>query len=269
MKIFAITGAKGGIGKTTLAANLAVCLSKKNKKTLIFDADLGLANIDILFGLKNKKNISNVISGKKHLSEVCQIGPQGVYVIPGSSGIVELTNLDRLESSQLIQTFSDLCKDFDYMFVDLATGISDQTIQFTNAAQGIIIILCNDPSSFADSYALIKILHKKYKRKSFGVVVNKVQSERESCDVFSRFSKLTDKFLDIKLNYIGFMPNDSYVQKSANECKSVVDAYPASYAAQALDQLTKNVEIWSKTERHIYGGIQYCAHLAYKEELCE
>lgn len=257
MRIISITGGKGGIGKTTISVNLAVAFAKMKKKVLLFDADLGLANVDVILGLQPKKTIYDVLSGKSQLADICMLGPHGVKIIPSSTGIQKMAQLSPEEYVALIQSFSTLTDDIDVMIVDLASGISDQVIDFTHASQDILVVICNDPSSLMDSYAVIKILHQKYARSRFGIIVNKVKNQYEGYDVFTKFQKATEKFINVNMNYIGHIPQDDFINIAACERVSVVDKYPQTKAALAINTISQGIDHWHEDDCALEGGIHF------------
>ncbi|MFZ2315452.1 MAG: AAA family ATPase [Gammaproteobacteria bacterium] len=256
MRIISITGGKGGIGKTTISVNLAIAFAKMKKKVLLFDADLGLANVDVLLGLHPKRNINDFLTGDCDLNEICIEGPQGVKIIPAASGMQKMADLSSLESIELIKSFSSLTQEIDVMLVDTASGISNQVINFAHASQEILIVICNDPASLMDSYAVIKILHQKYHRVKFGVIVNRVKDDNEGLSVFSRFQQATEKFLNINLNYMGSLPQDDYIKIAATQRVAVVDKYPTSISAMAFNALCYGITHWGD-DIVLSGGIHF------------
>lgn len=256
MKVLAVTGGKGGVGKTTVSVNMAIALAKMGKKVLIFDADLGLANVDVMLGLKPKKTIYDLVRNNANINDVCIKGPAGIQIIPSASGIQELVDLDKDKSIEIIRSFSALNGDFDYMIVDLAAGISKQVIDFTHASQHILLVVCNEPSSIIDSYAVVKILHQSCAREKFGVIVNKVKSLNESHQVYLNFQHTVNKFMNVNIEYVGYLPNDDYIKIAALENVSVVDKYQYSPSSLAFMDLAKGVVTWSKEAESI-GGIQF------------
>jgi flagellar biosynthesis protein FlhG len=256
MRVICVTGGKGGIGKTTISINLAIAYAKMKKKVLLFDADLSLANVDIRLGLTPNRNINDFLSGECDLSEVCITGPHGIKVIPSSSGIQKMAELSAAESFELIRSFSSLTDDIDIMIIDMAPGISTQVIELTHASQDILIVVCNDPASLMDSYAIIKILHQKYGRDRFGVLVNKVRNLQEGYDVFTRFQDAIVKFINVSMHYIGHLPQDDYVGIAACEGVSVVDKFPKCEASLAFNNLCHGLNHWHE-ENSMSGGIQF------------
>ena len=274
LRIISISGGKGGIGKTTLSVNLSVALAKMQKKVLLFDADLGLANVDVMLGLTPKQTIADFLAGYCELSDVCLKGPHGVKIVPAASGIQKMAELTPAESVALIQSFSSLTDDLDVMMIDLASGISNQVMDFTHASQDILIVICNDPASLMDSYAVIKILHQKYARGRFGIIVNKARSMQEGYDVFSKFQDATTKFMNISMHYLGHVPYDDYITLAQRERASVIDKYPHSEAARAFHNLCHGILHWHDAE-NVQGGIHFFFErlienrLANKERLCK
>lgn len=273
LRVICVTGGKGGIGKTTVAVNLALAFAQKKKKVLLFDADLGLANVDIRLGLTPDKNLHHVLSGECDINDICVVGPHGIKVIPACSGIAAMAELSLTESNTIIRAFSSLTADVDVMIIDMAPGISSQVIDLTHAAQDILVVICNDPASLMDSYAIIKILHQKYARKCFGVVVNKVNNLQEGYNVFAKFQNAIAKFIDVSMNYLGHIPQDDYIAMSAREGYVLLDKFPQSQAAQAFTQLSHGIDHW-QNDATLAGGIHYfferllASGTAVKEAAC-
>jgi flagellar biosynthesis protein FlhG len=274
MRIISVTGGKGGIGKTTISVNLAISYAKKRKKVLLFDADLGLANVDLLLGLKPEKNLHDYLNGKCDLDAICMTGPYGLKVIPAASGIQKMAELSASESTELIRSFSSLAEDIDIMLIDMASGISNQVIDFTHASQDILVVICNDPSSLMDSYAVIKILHQKYGRVNFGVVVNKVKNIQEGYDVFSKFQEVISRFINVSMHYVGHVPQDDYISMSAREQVPLVEKFPLSESAIAFNDLCHGINHWGQ-DHALVGGIHFfferliTQNFTSKDELCK
>lgn len=256
MKVLSITGGKGGIGKTTLSINLSVALAKLQKKIILFDADLGLANVDLLLGLKPKKNLHDVLTGTASLKDICLKGPHGIQIIPSASGIEKMADLDLHESVTLIHRFAELTDNCDLMIADMAAGISKQNIHFTHAAQDILIVICNEPASLMDSYAVIKILHQRYARSRFGIVVNKVKHQQEGADVFNSFHEATSRFLNISMQYLGCIPQDDYILHAVRQHDAVVSRFPFCEASRAFTGMAELILTWLE-ETTLSGGIHY------------
>ncbi len=244
VQVIAVTGGKGGVGKTNVAVNLSVTLAQMGRRTLLLDADLGLANVDILLGVSPKETISDVIDGKCTLKEVMCNGPAGMKVIPASSGTQRMVHLPPSAHAGLIHGFSELSNDIDVLVIDTAAGISDTVVSFVRAAQETIIVACNEPTSITDAYALIKLLSTEYGLFQFRLVANMIRSNQDSKDLFTKLSNVTDRFLDIGLQLVGAIPYDEHVRKSVVRRKAITDLYPQSPAAIAFRALAQKVDSW-------------------------
>ncbi|MBF0402377.1 MAG: MinD/ParA family protein [Nitrospirae bacterium] len=251
----AVASGKGGVGKTNVVANLAIAMKKMGKNVLILDADLGLSNIDVLLQLAPEYNIQNVISGEMPLKDIIVTGPHGILILPATSGVQELTVLDEFQRLRLLEEFESFDEDIDVLLIDTAAGISDNVAFFCIAAQEIIIVTSPEPTAMTDAYALIKVLYTRYQEKAFSVLVNSVKSASEAKEVFKRLSTAADKFLNISLNYVGFIPFDEAVRMSVRNQRAFIDAYPNSNATKKIMDLA--VTILSRTEPVVKGTIQF------------
>mgnify|MGYP001295389393 CR=1 FL=1 len=243
MQALAITGGKGGVGKTNVAVNLSVALAKLGKDVVLFDADLGLANVDLLMGLAVEYTLADVVSGRRNLSEIVVEGESGVRVIPAASGIPEMVNLAAGERAEIIKSCSEQIATPDILVVDIGAGI-DQTVQtFVAACHTPVLVVCDEPASLTDCYALIKVLRHSKNIKNFNVLVNQVDSSLQGTKVFERLSSVANKHLDVGLNYLGCVPTDPYLKRAVQERRVLVNAYPRSPAALSLsscaDKLSK------------------------------
>jgi flagellar biosynthesis protein FlhG len=244
IKVIAVTGGKGGVGKTNVTLNTAISLAQQGKRVMVLDADLGLANVDVLLGLRVEKNLSHVLSGECTLDEVLVEGPYGIKIAPASSGSQSMTELSPTEHAGLIRAFSELQSQIDVLIVDTAAGISDMVLSFSKASQDIMMVVCDEPTSLTDAYALIKILNKEHGVFRFKIVANMVRNMREGDELFSKLSKVTDRFLDVALELVAIIPFDENVRKSVRKQKAIVDAYPTSPAAMAIRRLAKKAIEW-------------------------
>jgi len=238
VRVISTTSGKGGVGKTNVTANLAYSLVQLGKKVLIFDADLGLANIDILLGLAPKYTIEHIIKGQKKLSDIIVSGPGGIHILPGSSGVEELTNLSLSQRRRLIDEFSLLNEVYDFLLIDTPAGISSNVIYFNLAALEIINIVEPDPTSFTDAYALMKVLSVRYGIKRFKIIVNSVDSEGQAQDIFEKLKLVSNKFLDLELEYLGFIFRDDKLIEAVRRQRAVVDLYPYSRASRCFYRIT-------------------------------
>ncbi|MBI5057023.1 MAG: MinD/ParA family protein [Nitrospirae bacterium] len=255
IRTIAVASGKGGVGKTNITANLAIGLSKLNKKVLIFDADLGLSNIDVVLNLATKYNIKHLFNGEKTLKDLIVEGPMGIKVLPASSGIQELTELDEFQRLRLIEEFEAYDGDVDYLLIDTSSGISTNVAFFCMAAQEIVIVTSAEPTAMTDAYALIKVLFTKYQEKNFKVLVNNVKDAKEATDVFWRLATAAEKFLSISLDYLGFVPYDNLLQKAVRQQKALIELYPGSEAAKSIMQIADKIS--SENNNNIKGTLQF------------
>tara|TARA_B110000503_G_scaffold134392_1_gene213303 strand:- start:330 stop:1196 length:867 start_codon:yes stop_codon:yes gene_type:complete len=244
IKVIAVTGGKGGVGKTNVTLNTAISLAQQGKRVMVLDADLGLANVDVLLGLRVEKNLSHVLSGECTLDEVLVEGPYGIKIAPATSGSQSMTELTPTEHAGLIRAFSELQSQIDVLIVDTAAGISDMVLSFSKASQDIMMVVCDEPTSLTDAYALIKILNKEHGVFRFKIVANMVRSMREGDELFSKLNKVTDRFLDVALELVAVIPFDENVRKSVRKQKAIVEAFPTSPAAMAIRRLAKKAIEW-------------------------
>lgn len=244
VKVIAVTGGKGGVGKSNVTLNVAISLAKMGKKVMIMDADLGLANIDIMLGLRVTKNLSHVIKGECELEDIILDGPEGIKIIPAASGTKEMAALSDMEHVGLIRAFSSLSDQVDVLIVDTAAGIADNVISFAQASQDLLVVVCDEPTSITDAYALIKILSVDHNLFRFRIVANMVRSPEEGRELFAKLTRVTDQFLDVALDYVGSVPFDENVRKSVRKQQALVSLYPDSPAAVAMKHLASKIIKW-------------------------
>ncbi|MFQ5543909.1 MAG: MinD/ParA family protein [Nitrospiria bacterium] len=247
-KVIAVTSGKGGVGKTNAVANLAVSLASLGKSVVILDADLGLGNLDVLFGLIPKYTIEHVVLGERRLSEVMMEGPKGIRILPTSSGSEDMTQLTPEQKLILLTELEHLEKSVDVFLIDTAAGISSNVLYFNTVAQEIIVIVSPEPTSITDAYAIMKILSKRHGEKRFRLLVNMAGNPREAKEVFRKLTLVSDQFLNISIDYIGFIPLDDYLRMSVREQKSVVDLHPLAPSSQRFLQLAEDILEWPTLE---------------------
>ena len=244
VKVIAITGGKGGVGKTNVTLNMAVSLAQRGKRVLVLDADLGLANVDVLLGIRVTKNLSHVLSGECTLDEVIVEGPDGIMIIPATSGTQSMVELTDVEHAGLIQAVSSLQTPIDMLLIDTAAGISNMVVSFAQAAQDVVMVVCDEPTSITDAYALIKILSKQNGVYKFKIVANMVRSLREGQDLFTKLTRVTDRFLDASLELVACIPFDGNVRQAVRKQRVVVQAFPKTPASLAFKALANRSCDW-------------------------
>lgn len=248
VRVIAITSGKGGVGKTNISVNLAASFAKQGDNVLLMDADLGLANVDILFDLHPKYDLRHVIAGERTLDEVIVDAPLGLKVIPASSGVSSMADLSPAENAGLVRAFSELEFPVDTMIVDTAAGISDSVITFCKASQEVVVVVCDEPTSITDAYALIKVMSRDHGVKRFQILANMVHSNAHGEELFRKISRVTDHFLDIVAVHIGSIPMDDYLRKAVRHQMPVVEAFPRSPSALAISRLAKAIDKWPVPE---------------------
>jgi flagellar biosynthesis protein FlhG len=244
MKVIAVSGGKGGVGKTNVSLNTAIALAYQGKRVLVLDADLGLANVDVMLGLRVQRNLSHVLSGECELDDVIIEGPAGIKVIPATSGTQSMVDLTPAEHAGLIRAFSEMKTECDVLIVDTAAGISDMVLSFTRAAQDVLLVVCDEPTSITDCYALMKLLSRDHEVFKFKVVANMVRTPREGQQLFAKLTKVSDRFLDVALELVGVIPFDENIRKSVRKQKAIIDAFPDSPASIAFKELASKITQW-------------------------
>jgi len=179
VKVISVTGGKGGVGKSNISVNMAVALAMTGHRVMLLDADLGLANVDVMLGLKVKRNLSHVLKGECDLQDIIISGPEGMKIIPAASGTKSMVHLSEMEHIGLVRAFSSLSEQIDFLIVDTAAGIADNVISFTMASQEVLMVVCDEPTSITDAYALIKVLSQDHNIYNFKVLANMVRSPQE------------------------------------------------------------------------------------------
>lgn len=244
IKVIAVTGGKGGVGKTNVSLNLAANLAQQGKRTLILDADLGLANVDVMLGLRVQKNLSHVLSGECELDDIIVEGPLGISIIPATSGSQSMVELDPAQHAGLIRAFSEMRHEFDILIVDTAAGISDMVVSFARASQDVIAVVCDEPASITDAYALIKLLSREHGVFRVKIVANMVRNMREGQELFAKLSRVTDRFLDVALELVATIPFDENVRRSVRKQKLITELFPQSPASLGYKSLANKVALW-------------------------
>ncbi|MBQ9274576.1 MAG: MinD/ParA family protein [Succinivibrio sp.] len=252
VKVITVTGGKGGVGKSSVSLNLAVALCQQGKKVLLFDADLGLANIDVMLGLKVKQNLGHVLKGECELQDILQTGPQGLRIVPASSGLKEMAELSIEQHAGLIRAFSSLREDFDFLIVDTAAGISDMVLSFCRAAQDVLMVVCNEPTSVADAYAQMKVLSNDYGVKKFKIIGNQLHSLEEGKIMYQKLVMVAERFLDVTLELVACVPADMNMRKAIRQRSCVVEAFPNSPASHVFKVLATSIMRWPVPE--VAGG---------------
>jgi flagellar biosynthesis protein FlhG len=257
LRVISVTSGKGGVGKTSITANLAVAFQKLNKRVLILDADLGLANMDIMLGINPRYTIGNVLSGEKSLEDVIVTTPTGIKLLPAASGMQELTELGEDQKRFLLNELDAINEDFDIILIDTSAGISSNVMYFNFAAMERLVVLTNEPTSLTDAYALIKVLTNKYNQKKFKVLINLVQDASEADRIFRSLSIAVDKYLQSpSLDYVGWIPYDKMIPKAIRRQKPLLDTHPDALASKSIMALAERM-LYKEEELNFEGDIKF------------
>ncbi len=239
--VYSITSGKGGVGKTAVTANLAYVLASMGKRVLILDADLGLANIDVVFGISPNFNLNHFFAGEQDLQGIMVDGPMGIKILPAGSGIQNFTNLDSSQKMRLLDGLDAMQNHFDFVLIDTEAGISENVTYFNTAAQEILVITTPEPTAITDAYALMKLLSTQYHEKHFNLVVNQIESEDDALDVYRKLTMVANRYLDISIDYLGSIPEDRQMVESIRKQKVISELYPGSKITQAFHQLAGRI----------------------------
>lgn len=254
-KVIAVTSGKGGVGKTNLVCNLALALAQMGRRVIVFDADLSLANIDVVLGISPRFNLSHVISGEKTLKEVLVTGPEGILVVPGGSGIEELANIGISGLERLLDSFGELDGECDILLIDTAAGIHRGVLGFLLAADHVLVVTTPEPTAYTDAYAVIKILTQHAPDKSIAVTVNMVRNSREAGDVIRLMLQICRTMLHTSFDNLGSIPRDLDVLQAVRDQRPLLLHSPYSPAAKSIRRLACSL---LQTERQMTstGGLR-------------
>lgn len=244
-RIITITSGKGGVGKSNLAINLAISLSRMGKKVVILDADFGLANVEVMLGVRPSYNLADLMFKGKGLEDIITEGPEGIGFISGGSGIKELTNLTKEQLINLAYRLEELDRKADVVIIDTGAGISENVMEFVMLSAEVLLVVTPEPTSITDAYALLKTLDRRPEfsrdRCNIKLIANKADSEKEGLDLFEKLSLVAGKFLNLSLEYTGMIPNDSNVNKAVMKQKPVTIAFPKSTSAKAIEEIADKI----------------------------
>ena len=240
-RVITVTSGKGGVGKTSLSVNLALQMQQEGKKVVILDADFGLANVEIMFGIRPQYNLADLIYNGKSIEEIITQGPNGVGFISGGSGVQDLVNLDKEKLQKLIAKLVKLDSLYDVIIIDTGAGIADSVIEFVLSSPEVLLVVTPEPTSITDAYSLLKAVNRKKEfnreQKSIKVVANRVSGEEEATEIFDKISVVVSKFLNIQLEYLGYIPTDKQLTNAVVEQKPVTVQYPNCESALRIKEI--------------------------------
>ncbi|MCE7033340.1 MinD/ParA family protein [Lysobacter sp. GX 14042] len=254
VRVIAVASGKGGVGKTNVSVNLAMALCNAGQRTLLLDTDLGLANIDVLLGLSPRFTLADVFAGRCELRDTLIKGPAGMWVVPAASGKRHMTELTPAEHVGLVHAFSQLDVPLEAMVIDTAAGIADGVLTFCQAAQDVVVVVCDEPASVTDAYALIKVLSRDRGVRRVQILANQIHHPNEGRALFAKLERVTARFLDVTLNYLGAVPRDEWLRRAVQRQEAVVEAFPSSPSARAFADIARRARQWQSppgTRGHI------------------
>lgn len=241
VRVLAVASGKGGVGKTTISVNLSLALCQLGQHVMLLDADLGLANVDVLLGLQPRFNLSHVVKGECRLRDTIISGPHGLQIVPAASGQQQMAELTTAQHAGLIEAFSELERNVDTLVIDTGAGISAGVTTFVQAARDVLVVACNEPASITDAYALIKVLSRDHGVRRFQIVANQVRSTSDGAAVFENLRRVAERFLDVQLVHLGNIPHDEWIRRAIRRQRAVVDLYPGSVASGAFRVLARKI----------------------------
>jgi len=240
-RVITVTSGKGGVGKSSISVNLAIQMKKFGKRVVILDADFGLANVEIMLGVRPDYNLADVLYNGKNVKDIITKGPMDIGFISGGSGIRELVGMSREQLTILVQKLYELDELADIIIIDTGAGISESVLEFVAVSSEVLLVATPEPTSLTDAYALLKTLHKKEgflpDQAAIKLIANKTFSPKEGNDLYDKLNVVSERFLHFKLKYLGYIPHDQNISRACIQQKPIVMAYPNSPAALALEQL--------------------------------
>ncbi|MBT9135724.1 MAG: Flagellum site-determining protein YlxH [Firmicutes bacterium] len=240
-KVITVASGKGGVGKTNIVVNLGIVLAGLGQVTTIVDADLGLANVDVVLGQYFRYDLEHVLKGEKTLEEVIGLGPHGLRIVPSASGVPQMANMENKQRNLLIAELAKLEHTTDFLLIDTGAGISRNVLSFANLADEVIIVVTPEPTSLADAYGLVKILVKGKAVRKIALIVNRAQGIQEGKLTGERFLALTERFLNFKMRFLGYILDDAVVGQAVRKQQPFVQSYPESWPSRQLERIAKEM----------------------------
>ena len=248
-RAIAVAGGKGGVGKSTVAVNLAMALSVAEHDVVLLDADMGLANVDVMLGLTPSRHIGHLLDGECTLEELLLPAPHGLQVVPAGSGTRRLAQLNNGEHAAIIRAFDELPRPPEYLVVDTAAGLADNVTMFAAASSEVILVVCDEPASLTDAYGLTKVLSRDYGVRRVRMVANMVRNEGDARALHQKLARVSDRFLEVVIDFSGWIPHDERLRQAIRRQCAVVDVWPSSRSSQAFKKLAELVDKWVEPDR--------------------
>ncbi len=241
-RVIAVTSGKGGVGKTNTSVNLAIALAARNHRVILIDADLGLANVEVLLGLGSLYNLEHVIDGEKRMSEILVRAPGGMFVVPGSSGLAQIADLNTAGRENLIEGLREVQQQADYIIIDTMAGIGRNAVSFAAAADEVLLISTPEPSSIVDAYAMLKTIHTRREDAVVRLMVNMAANQAQATAVANKLANVTHQYLAQNLCYLGFLPRDPHVSQAVMQSKPFFVAYPNAPVTKYMQLLANRID---------------------------
>lgn len=242
MKAISITSGKGGVGKSIVATNLGLALAKSGKKVLLFDADLSLANLDVLFGVKCEFNLMHVLEGSKELDEIIIEAPLGLHILPAASGVLKMERLDPAQLARISIALQKLAAQYDILLIDTGAGLTETVLFFNTAVDEILLVTTPDPTALTDAYALLKVMNTNYGIGQVVMLINQVQSTSEGLNVYQRLKQVCEKYLTVQLADGGQIPRDSELEAAVRARRPLLLANPNCPASRHFTALASRYD---------------------------
>jgi flagellar biosynthesis protein FlhG len=241
-KVISITSGKGGVGKTTSSINLGIALSQLGHRVLILDADLGLANVNIMLGFKPQKTVEDVLNGTAEINEVIVSHPSGIDIIPSTSGVYEITHLSDDSKRLLLESFESIQHNYDYLLIDTSAGIGNNVLYFNIASERVLVVVDPEPTSITDAYALIKVLSSSDGVNSFDILITRAPVGDDGRTTFKKLSTATDRFLNVQMNLLGSIQEDHSASEAIMRQSPLLTLYPSTTASRDYMKVAKKIE---------------------------
>jgi flagellar biosynthesis protein FlhG len=248
-RAIAVAGGKGGVGKSTVAVNLGMSLSMAGRDVMLLDADMGLANVDVMLGLTPSRHVGHLLDGDCTLEELLLPAPRGLQVVPAGSGTRRLAQLNNGEHAAIIRAFDELARPPEFLLVDTAAGLSDNVTMFAAAASEVIVVVCDEPASLTDAYGLTKVLSRDFGVRRIRMVANMVRNEGDARALHQKLARVSDRFLDVVIDFSGWVPHDERLRQAIRRQCAVVDLWPSSQSALAFKKMAGAVDKWAEPDR--------------------
>lgn len=264
LRVYAVTSGKGGVGKTNLTANLACSAAKAGRRVLVIDADLGLANVEIVFGVKPQFHLGDLLDKGLSIDDVMVEGPQGVMLIPAGSGVQTLTHLSDAQKMQFVQALEPIEDRFDLVLIDSGAGIGENVLFFVGAAQEAILVVSPEPTSLVDAYAAVKVLSQQAGVTTFNVIINPVVDELAARAVFQKLTAVTERFLAARLRHLGYVPRDENLHRAIMAQRPVCEMFPSSPSARAIAAVAERL-LAERPAGAVDGGLKLMWQRLFRE----